>query len=119
MGAIRDDPELRARADVSMAEIVAVAVAAAEGITLDNGLAAGDGFIRNSAWDLEPSLLLDLKAGRQLEVEWLSGEILRLGRKHEIPTPVHQTIWAALKPLYGGNGLRASTPRHHSSSNSL
>ena len=85
-----------------MAEIVAVA--AAEGITLDDGLEAGAGFIRNSAWDLEPSLLLDLKAGRRLEVEWFSGEILRLGRKHEIPTPVHQTIWAALKPYTAGTG---------------
>ncbi len=100
IGGVRDDSELRALADVAMAEIVAVG--AAEGVALDDVLEAGAAFIETAAWDLEPSLLVDLKHGRRLEVEWLSGEILRLGRAHGIATPVHQTIWAALRPYADG-----------------
>lgn len=102
VGGVRDDPELRLLADVAMAEIVAVGTA--EGVALDDAMAAGAAFIENAAWDLEVSLLIDLNHGRRLEAEWFSGEVLRLGRAHGIPTPVHQTIWAALRPYAEGTG---------------
>jgi ketopantoate reductase len=38
----------------------------------------------------------DLEVGRRLEVEALSGAVVRRGRKYDIPTPVHQAIWACL-----------------------
>jgi len=38
----------------------------------------------------------DLEEGRRLEVDTLSGAVVRRGLKHGIPTPVHQTILACL-----------------------
>ena len=56
----------------------------------------------------QPSLLVDLNRGRRLEVEWFSGEILRLGRLHGVATPIHQAIWAALRPFAAGLGTPGS-----------
>jgi 2-dehydropantoate 2-reductase len=38
----------------------------------------------------------DLEDGCRLEVDALSGAVVRRGVKHGIPTPVHQTIVACL-----------------------
>ena len=48
------------------------------------------------------TLLLDLEAGRRLEHEWISGEIVRLGRELGAPTPFHEIAYAALKPFAEG-----------------
>ena len=42
------------------------------------------------------SMARDLADGRRLEVEALSGAVVRRGRAHGIPTPVHQAIAACL-----------------------
>jgi 2-dehydropantoate 2-reductase len=42
------------------------------------------------------SMARDLAEGRRLEVEALSGAVVRRGRAHGIPTPVHQAIAACL-----------------------
>jgi 2-dehydropantoate 2-reductase len=42
------------------------------------------------------SMARDLVDGRRLEVEALSGAVVRRGRAHGIPTPVHQAIAACL-----------------------
>lgn len=44
----------------------------------------------------KPSMLEDLEAGRPLELEFLSGTVVRLGREHAIPTPVHAMACSAL-----------------------
>jgi 2-dehydropantoate 2-reductase len=44
----------------------------------------------------QASMARDLEVGRRLEVEALSGAVVRRGRKYSIPTPVHQAIWACL-----------------------
>jgi ketopantoate reductase len=36
------------------------------------------------------------EVGRRLEVEALSGAVVRRGRTYDIPMPVHQAIWASL-----------------------
>ena len=48
-----------------------------------------------------PSLLVDLEAGRRLELEAMSGTVVRYGRERRVPTPVHGVIYAALKPSAG------------------
>ena len=40
--------------------------------------------------------------GRRLELDGLSGAVIRLGRETGVPTPVHATVYAALKPFMGG-----------------
>ncbi len=53
--------------------------------------------------DAKNSMLLDLEAGKPLEHEWVSGEIVRLGRELGVPTPFHEIAYAALKPFAAGN----------------
>jgi len=45
---------------------------------------------------MKPSLLLDVEAGRQSEIDALSGAVGRLGREAGIETPIHDTALAAL-----------------------
>jgi 2-dehydropantoate 2-reductase len=51
---------------------------------------------------MHASMLDDLNAGKRLEVDYLSGDVVRLGRKHGIPTPIHEMFWAALQPFKDG-----------------
>jgi len=74
-----------------------VAVAQAEGAHLQP--AAVDAVLAQAAtipgaW--RSSMARDLEEGRRLEVDTLSGAVVRRGLKHGIPTPVHQTILACL-----------------------
>ena len=43
-------------------------------------------------------MLEDLERGRRLELPWLSGAVVRLGREAGVPTPIHTFINAVLKP---------------------
>lgn len=45
----------------------------------------------------KPSMLIDLEQGKRLEIDALSGAVVRLGSSKQIATPVHQTIYAGLK----------------------
>jgi ketopantoate reductase len=73
------------------------AVARAEGIHLGSDAVER---MLTQAGSLAPqwqsSMARDLEVGRRLEVEALSGAVVRRGRKYDIPTPVHQAIWASL-----------------------
>ena len=74
-----------------------VAVAQAEGTHLQP--AALDVVLAQAATLPAPwrsSMARDLEEGRRLEVDALSGAVVRRGIKHGIPTPVHQTIVACL-----------------------
>lgn len=74
-----------------------VAVAEAEGAHLQP--AAVDAVLAQAATLPGPwrsSMARDLEEGRPLEVDTLSGAVVRRGLKHGIPTPVHQTIVACL-----------------------
>jgi len=48
------------------------------------------------------SQLQDLQAGRRLELEFLNGTTVRLGRQLGVPTPLNSVIYAALKPYVDG-----------------
>jgi 2-dehydropantoate 2-reductase len=74
-----------------------VAVAQAEGAHLQS--AAVDAVLGQAATLLaswQSSMGRDLEERRRLEVDALSGAVVRRGIKHGIPTPVHQTIVACL-----------------------
>jgi 2-dehydropantoate 2-reductase len=95
IGSLLASRDGRALLVASCAEIVAVA--RAEGAPLP--AAAVDSVIAQAAtlpaqW--RSSMARDLDDGRRLEVDALSGAVIRRGLKHGIPTPVHQTIAACL-----------------------
>jgi 2-dehydropantoate 2-reductase len=50
-------------------------------------------------------MLEDLERGRALELPWLSGAVVRLGREAGVATPIHQFIATALGPWVNGNPL--------------
>ena len=45
---------------------------------------------------IKPSLLLDLERGGPTELDILSGAVARMGREHNVATPVHDTAAAAI-----------------------
>ncbi len=46
---------------------------------------------------VKPSMQLDVEQGKRLEIDALSGAVVRLGAAKSIATPVHQTIYVGLK----------------------
>lgn len=49
--------------------------------------------------DATPSMLQDIRAKRKTEVDIFSGEVMRLGKKHNIPTPNNEKIYKEIKRL--------------------
>lgn len=101
IGPILADDEMRPLLRDAIAE--AVAVAAAKGIKLapdavDRAMAFGATLPPAS----KASLAFDLDKGNRIEIEGLSGAIVRLGRQSNVPTPVHRAVYAALKPFANG-----------------
>jgi 2-dehydropantoate 2-reductase len=101
MGAIRSDPEMRAGAIAAFAE--AASVGRAAGVKLpQDAEAQALAILDRVPAEMQTSMQHDLAAGNRLELPWLSGAVARLGRAHGVPTPVHATIHAALKPYAEG-----------------
>ena len=44
----------------------------------------------------------DLIRGNRLEVPWLTGKVVALGREHGVPTPANTFVYAALTPYVNG-----------------
>jgi 2-dehydropantoate 2-reductase len=102
MGPVLADPEMRGLFRSIMAETLAVGLA--KGIALDPGyveerLAFAD---KNLLPGMKASMANDLDRGNRLELDWLAGMVSRLGRELKVPTPVNDTIYAALKPFRMG-----------------
>ena len=56
-------------------------------------------FVMRLPADMHASMLDDLRRGKPLEHEYLSGDVVRLGQKHGVKTPIHSVLYAALKPV--------------------
>ena len=48
------------------------------------------------------SMAHDLIRGGRIELPWLSGKVVSLGRELGVPTPVHAVLHAVLKPHSNG-----------------
>ena len=106
IGEIRDDPECRARLEALLRETAAVG--RAKGVRLPEGLEEGSlGFLDNLPPAMKSSMQLDLERGRRLELEWLNGEVVRLGAELGVPTPETAAVFEALKPYALGGGNEA------------
>ena len=55
------------------------------------------GFLQKMCDEGKTSMLQDVLAGRKTEVEIFAGEIIRLGKLHEIPTPCNQVLYDLIK----------------------
>ena len=80
------------------------AVANAHGVKLgEDAIAANVALTQTFPPDNNTSMGQDLAAGRRLEIEYLSGAVVRLGREKGVETPIHRTAWVAIKPWVDGN----------------
>jgi len=52
--------------------------------------------------DLRASTAVDLEAGRPLEIDWVSGAVVRLGERAGVPVPVNTALYGVLVPHKGG-----------------
>lgn len=101
VGAIRAIPACHAFFEALVEEVLAVTVA--KGITLPAD--AGERrkqVISTQPYDMKSSMLVDLEAGKPLELPWLSGRVVELGRELGIPTPSHAAVVAALAAYVDG-----------------
>ena len=48
------------------------------------------------------SMCNDLLRGNRLELPWLGGKVVELGKKLGVPTPTHSLMYAMLKPFIMG-----------------
>jgi 2-dehydropantoate 2-reductase len=96
-GRVCERPDLRALVTGLVDE--GKAVAAAQGIELD---ADPEELIDHAArpevaYGHKASMLQDVEARRQTEVDYLNGGIVRFGEKHGVPTPLNAAIQALVK----------------------
>jgi 2-dehydropantoate 2-reductase len=100
IGPIREDPDMRRLFADAIAEVIAVADARGvnHGASVERIMTMVDGMVPTA----KASMLMDLEKGNRLEVEWLSGTVVKVGEALGVPTPVHRVIVAALKPFAMG-----------------
>jgi 2-dehydropantoate 2-reductase len=96
-GRVCERPDLRALVTGLVDE--GKAVAAAQSIALD---ADPEDLIdhaaqKNVAYDHKASMLQDVEARRQTEVDFLNGGIVRFGNEHGVPTTLNKAVWALVK----------------------
>ena len=97
----RDDPEVLALSQKGFSEVAAVG--RARGVALPADIEARAlQFTRNAPPELMPSMAIDLLRGKRLELPWLGGKVVALGRELGVPTPTHDVMYAALKPYANG-----------------
>ncbi|HEU0245675.1 MAG TPA: 2-dehydropantoate 2-reductase [Gaiellaceae bacterium] len=98
-GRVCERPELRALVSALVGE--GKAVAAAQGITLD---ADPEGLIDHAAkpevaYDHKASMLQDVEARRETEIDFLNGGIGHFGRELGVPTPLNDAVTQLVKAL--------------------
>jgi 2-dehydropantoate 2-reductase len=98
---IHAHPETWGLAEEGMREVVAVAQA--QGVALgEEDVQRTMAFVRGMPATWRASLAVDLEQGRRLEIDWLAGAVVRLGRAAGLQTPFHRVALGILKPHAAG-----------------
>jgi 2-dehydropantoate 2-reductase len=101
IGKLRDDPDIRPIFIAAYQE--AIDVGRASGVALPaEALERILEFTGHAPPAMKPSMALDLERGNRLELPWLGGKVVELGLKLGVPTPMHRTMYALLKPYIMG-----------------
>jgi 2-dehydropantoate 2-reductase len=101
-GRVCEDPPLRRLVSALVDE--GKAVAAAQAIELDSDPEELIDYAarKDVAYDHKASMLQDVEARRQTEIDYLNGGVVRFGREHGVPTPLNQVVVALVKGLEAG-----------------
>jgi 2-dehydropantoate 2-reductase len=94
-GPIRETPATRALMEAAVREVIAVGAASGVEISADDYPRVWKA-IEGQPPAMTSSMAHDRKAGKPMEVNYLSGAVVRLGEKHGIATPTHAFITQAL-----------------------
>ena len=82
-------------------ETAAVAQASHSTVPGDAGQTAFD-FLMSVPPNIHASMLDDLLRGKRIELDWLSGSVIKLGKERNIVTPSHEFVYAMLSPYIDG-----------------
>jgi 2-dehydropantoate 2-reductase len=96
IGKVLADPDTRAFYRKLLEECFAVGRATGAAIPadyVDDRMVFSD----NAPPGMKASMLHDLEAGNRLELDWLTGKVVSLGREHGVPTPASEAVYAAVK----------------------
>jgi len=100
-GPLLASSESRALLVDAMQEVAAVG--RAQGVAIpEDAVDRLMGLLPNYPPTARSSMADDLEAGRRLELESLTGTVVRLGRESGVPTPVNRVMYAALKSYADG-----------------
>ena len=104
------DADARAALRAAMEEVYAVGTAV--GISMDADIVERQyGLCLKLEAGLKTSMQLDEEQGKRLEIDALSGAVIRQGVLRGVQTPVHQTIYACLKAERGTFPFSSSASR--------
>jgi 2-dehydropantoate 2-reductase len=101
IGELRDDPDMRPHFIAAYQEVIDVGRASGAALPEDT-LERMLGFNRNAPPTMKASMALDLERGNRIELPWLGGKVVEMGRRLGVPTPTHALMYAALKPYVMG-----------------
>jgi 2-dehydropantoate 2-reductase len=101
IGRLRDDPDIAPVMTAAFEEVIAIA--RARGVPLPaEALAKVLDFVGHAPPAMKASMALDLERGNRLELPWLGGKVVELGRQLGVATPIHGMMYAVLKPYIMG-----------------
>lgn len=102
-GAFQTEGEARELMTAAMREVVLLA--GNSGVDLKEAdISAFDPILARLSPQGKTSMLQDVDAGRKTEVEMLAGRVIELGRRHGIPTPVNQRLFAQIREIESHKG---------------
>lgn len=91
-GIVQQSKEMMDFATALMKE--AATVAEAEGITnTDDMILSGLDTIRSMPPEVQTSMLQDVLSGRNTEIDSFAGELIRRGKKNNVPTPLNEMVF--------------------------
>ena len=108
IGAIRANQQSRALLLELMREVVAVGRGHGVGLA-DDYAEQRLAFADTVSPDMTSSMHHDLERGNRLEVRWLSGGVVELGREVGVDTPLNRAVAAILAPHADGRTQRGMT----------
>lgn len=102
-GKLEEEKSAKALLEGAIREAYRVAVREADlGFPDENAyMALFFGTLLPSTRSHHSSMLQDMEKGRETEIEAITGEVIRRGRKHGIPTPVNDVLYGLVKARTG------------------
>lgn len=102
-GVFQRSPDAQALMETLMREVIAIAEAAGVNLTPQD-IADWYRFLNTVSPEGKPSMLQDIEAGRQTEIDIFAGKVVELGRTYSIPTPVNATLLHMIRVLEAEQG---------------